>query len=235
MENKNFPKEKVESAMIEVYGNRDWLDEEWEPGSIERLSVEQIYKPEWGGVLQWENLMMISPSGYEFLNELQKKSPKKYNKVLGLLKELNGTYKPIMTDYYDELNHLLLDGVEGGPIPCCGSHKVNIRKAMVKVYGDHCWMDQTWPHKDGKKLSLHHIVEARHGGLLLWENVALLSRKQHDYLNILDKDYHRIYNELNGMFTELNRTYAPPTEEYYEELEHVLAKVKDSSGHNRRR
>ena len=68
-----------------------------------------------------------------------------------------------------------------------------------------------------KQLTYHHIKEKRNGGATTVENGALLSLYKHNYLNYLDLYYHSIYNELNGLFYDLNRTYAPPNEEYYEE------------------
>lgn len=219
--------ENKENAMIEVYGNRCWIDENWTPG-IERLSMHQIYTPEYGGVEQWENTALLSDEGYNYLLKLKSEFPKTYKMVLGLLYELNVSYKEIEPEYYCELNNIITAGCFKSDLNK-GSVK-NLRNAMIQIYGDHCWMDPNWPNtcknNRDKKLSLHHILEARNGGQILWENIALLSRSEHDYLNYLDKQYHKIYEELNGLFTELNRTYSPPTDAYYDEVEHVLAKVK---------
>ena len=101
-----------------------------------------------------------------------------------------------------------------------------LKEEMVKVYGFKCWIDDLWI--PGKKniLTFHHILEKRNGGIIKWENGALLSLYRHDYLNYLDLYYHSIYNELNGLFYDLNRTYAPPTDEYYEEVKRVLRRIK---------
>lgn len=75
-------------------------------------------------------------------------------------------------------------------------------------------------------LTFHHIKEARHGGKRVLENGAILIRRSHDYLNYLDRYYHKYYKDLNGLFKELNMTMAPPTEDYYIEVYHILRKIK---------
>lgn len=72
----------------------------------------------------------------------------------------------------------------------------------------------------------HHIKERRKGGRTTIYNGAIITKHAHIYLNYLDLNYHKIYNELNEMFKYLNTTYQPPTEEYYEEIEHILKKVR---------
>lgn len=101
-----------------------------------------------------------------------------------------------------------------------------LKEEMILVYGLNCWMNELWVPNKKNILTYHHILEKRHGGKATWENGALLSARSHQYLNYLDNQYHKIYNELNGLFKELNRTYKPPTEDYYEEIQHILKKHK---------
>lgn len=75
-------------------------------------------------------------------------------------------------------------------------------------------------------LTFHHIVEARNGGRRVLNNGAILVRKSHEYLNYLDVYHHLVYRDLNYLFKELNSTMLPPTQDYYDELHHVLRKVK---------
>lgn len=98
-----------------------------------------------------------------------------------------------------------------------------LKEEMIIIYGGRCWINKWY---FGNKLTYHHILERRNGGKAVWDNGALLLRASHDYLNYLDNNYHKLYNELNGLFYDLNRTFAPPTEEYYEEVERVLKKVR---------
>ena len=101
-----------------------------------------------------------------------------------------------------------------------------LKEEMILVYGLNCWMNELWVPSKKDILTFHHILEKRNGGKAIFENGALLSRSSHDYLNYLDAVYHKLYNELNGLFLELNRTYKPPTNDYYEEVNHILVKVK---------
>lgn len=105
------------------------------------------------------------------------------------------------------------------------SRVAELKKEMIEVYGNYCWMNEMWIPKPKEILTYHHILEKRNGGKVVWENGALLSGGSHHYLNYLDYEYHRIYNELNGMFYDLNRTFMPPTEDYYEEVKRILKKV----------
>lgn len=101
-----------------------------------------------------------------------------------------------------------------------------LKQEMISVYGNYCWMNDMWIPAPKEILTYHHILEKRNGGKVTWENGALLSSKSHQYLNYLDLDFKRIYKELNGLFIELNRTYQPPTEDYYEEVKTILRKVR---------
>lgn len=105
------------------------------------------------------------------------------------------------------------------------SKVARLRQEMIQVYGLKCWLVETWFPKKGDFMTYHHILERRNGGLVTWENGALLGCSSHNYLNMLDYNYHNIYEELNGLFHELNKTYAPPTESYYDEVQRVLRKV----------
>lgn len=101
-----------------------------------------------------------------------------------------------------------------------------LKKEMIEVYGEFCWMNNMWVPTKKNILTFHHILEKRNGGKAIWENGALISEESHRYLNYLDNEYHKIYKELNGLFYDLNRTYEPPTEEYYEEINQILKKIR---------
>lgn len=86
------------------------------------------------------------------------------------------------------------------------------------------WMN--YKLREDNPYTFHHIVERRNGGKLEVRNGAILTKDAHIYLNHLDYAYHKIYNELNGLFKELNMTMQPPTDDYYEEVNHILRKVR---------
>lgn len=77
-----------------------------------------------------------------------------------------------------------------------------------------------------RELTFHHIKEKRNGGKRTLENGAILIRASHNYLHYLDRYYHEHYQDLNDLFLWLNRTQEPPDEDYYEEVEHILKKVR---------
>ena len=96
----------------------------------------------------------------------------------------------------------------------------DIRSRMLEIYGESCWMGYTIDKKN--PFTFHHIFEQRKGGKDLIDNGALLSLHAHHDLNQLDVHKRNIYNELNLLFTALNETKAPPTVEYYKEVNKVL-------------
>jgi len=97
---------------------------------------------------------------------------------------------------------------------------------MLEIYkpNGRDWMD--YKMTKNNPYTFHHIKEKRNGGRLEIRNGAIITNNAHIYLNHLDSCYHKIYNELNHMFKELNMTYKPPTEDYYEEIHHILRKVR---------
>ena len=97
---------------------------------------------------------------------------------------------------------------------------------MLEIYQPNGidWMDYKLARDN--PYTFHHIKEKRNGGKLEVNNGAILTRKAHNYLNYLDYEYHKIYKDLNYMFKCLNRTMKPPTDDYYEEIHHILRKVR---------
>lgn len=77
-----------------------------------------------------------------------------------------------------------------------------------------------------RDLTFHHILEARNGGKRIITNGAILVRKSHQFLNYLDTNIHGAYMDLNYLFYLLNLSEAPPTEEYYREVDKILKKVR---------
>lgn len=75
-------------------------------------------------------------------------------------------------------------------------------------------------------ITFHHIKEKRNGGKRILSNGAILVKRSHDYLNYLDYCYHKYYRDLNDLFRQLNRTMKPPTDDYYDEVHHILRKIK---------
>lgn len=96
---------------------------------------------------------------------------------------------------------------------------------MIEIYKPNGidWMNYHLEKKN--PYTYHHIKEVRNGGKRTIQNGAILTKQAHEYLNYIDREYHKIYKELNGLFLELNRTYKPPEEDYFQEVNHVLLLV----------
>lgn len=97
-----------------------------------------------------------------------------------------------------------------------------LKKEMILCYGLKCWLGGF----EDNRLTAHHIIPVRECGKTVWENIALLNRKQHDLFNAIENYNPKAARELNVLFYELNRTFAPPTPEYYDEVHHILRKIK---------
>ncbi|MBQ4263126.1 MAG: HNH endonuclease [Bacilli bacterium] len=96
-----------------------------------------------------------------------------------------------------------------------------LKKEMIQVYGTRCWITLN----KVNRLTAHHIIPVRDKGETRWENIALLSNDSHIYLNYIERIAPCVAYDLNCLFYELNRTYAPPTVDYEEEVKRVLRRV----------
>lgn len=68
----------------------------------------------------------------------------------------------------------------------------------------------------------HHILKKEHGGKASQDNGAILTKKAHVYLHYLEVYDYNSYEKLNYMFSVLNNTGLPPTDEYFEIIEEIL-------------
>ena len=93
-----------------------------------------------------------------------------------------------------------------------------------ELWDNHCWLDYKLTREN--PYTFHHIVEKRNGGARIITNGAILTLEAHRYLNFLDYKHHNVYKDLNCLFYDLNRTYAPPTEAYYDEVHNILKRVR---------
>lgn len=99
---------------------------------------------------------------------------------------------------------------------------IELKKEMIACYGTRCWLSLL----KENRLTGHHIIPLRDKGETIWENIALLSNDSHIFFNYIEKIAPNVSKELNGLFIELNRTYAPPTVDYEEEVKMVLKRVR---------
>jgi hypothetical protein len=105
---------------------------------------------------------------------------------------------------------------------------------MVRIYGTYKvdWMGDEI--KIPSDLTRHHIVKRENGGENGISNYALLTFSSHHLIHYLEDNYFEYYERLNELFLELNRTCAPPTIEYYEEVNKIMKKVRKSIKNSKR-
>ncbi len=72
-------------------------------------------------------------------------------------------------------------------------------------------------------LTYHHIIKECEKGKKTVENGAPLTKQAHAFLNCLERVKPDLYVEWNELFTEINRSEAPPSEEHVEKIK-VLRK-----------
>ncbi len=68
----------------------------------------------------------------------------------------------------------------------------------------------------------HHILKKEYGGKVHTNNGAILTEKSHVYLHYLEVNDKESYERLNYMFSVLNSTMAPPTEEYFMIIDEII-------------
>lgn len=95
-----------------------------------------------------------------------------------------------------------------------------VRGKMVGIFGAKCWMEYKLDKKN--PFTYHHILEARRGGKVTIDNGALLTYWAHHDLNQMEEHDKSLYNALNTLFKELNKTKKPPTKEYFKEVNGIL-------------
>ena len=83
------------------------------------------------------------------------------------------------------------------------------------------WMGFTLSKKN--PLTYHHIIKECEKGKKTVENGAPLTKQAHAFLNCLERVKPDLYVEWNELFTEINRSEAPPSEEHVEKIK-VLRK-----------
>ena len=71
----------------------------------------------------------------------------------------------------------------------------------------------------------HHIKERRNGGDNSLDNLAILTKRSHNLLNILDRLCPDAYNDLQNVFRKINETGVHPSDEIINEIDLILYKV----------
>ena len=71
----------------------------------------------------------------------------------------------------------------------------------------------------------HHIIERSKGGDKSIDNGAILTRKAHTLLHVLEKVCPDAYNDLQNIFLRINDSKKPVLDEYIREIDEILYKV----------
>ena len=70
--------------------------------------------------------------------------------------------------------------------------------------------------------TFHHIVEKCNGGEKNIDNGAILTRKAHNFLNLLSYLCPEAYNDLNAVFRKINGTKKPVTKKITDEIDEIM-------------
>ena len=73
--------------------------------------------------------------------------------------------------------------------------------------------------------TFHHIHEKHNGGDRSIDNGAILTRKAHDLLNMLEKFCPDAYDDLQSVFSKINGIKKPVSEEIIQEIDDILYRV----------
>ena len=70
--------------------------------------------------------------------------------------------------------------------------------------------------------NFHHIVERRNGGEKSIDNGAILTRKAHTFLHMLENICPEAYQDLQEVFIRINGTKRPVTQDIVNEVDRIL-------------
>lgn len=97
---------------------------------------------------------------------------------------------------------------------------------MLEIYKP---VEFDWMHTAITKNSvftIHHIKEANRGGKTTLDNCALLLKKSHRTLNMLESRDYVLYFAWNELFMDINISRQPPSDEHIREMKLLKAKTK---------
>ena len=105
------------------------------------------------------------------------------------------------------------------------NNNVNNLKIMVKKYKPNGidWMNFILTRKN--PYTFHHIIPKSNGGEDVLENGAILTRRAHDLIHILEYACPCAYQDLQDVFTEINFSKKPPTYEILNKIDDILYNV----------
>ena len=90
----------------------------------------------------------------------------------------------------------------------------NVTKELIHIFKDTDNLDwMNYKITRSNSLTYHHIQKKSNGGEKTFENGALLTRKAHTYLHVIEGKETVIYNAINGLLKLINLQGFPPTED----------------------
>lgn len=97
---------------------------------------------------------------------------------------------------------------------------------MIEIYKpiDFDWMHVTITKNNS--LTIHHIHERIYGGETTLDNAALLNKKSHRTLNMLENRDYGLYFAWNDLFRDINVCKRPPSDEYVKEMIDLKIRTK---------
>ena len=104
-------------------------------------------------------------------------------------------------------------------------HKIDKLKIMLKQYEPNGvdWMNFVLTRKN--PFTFHHIIPRSDGGDDVIENGAILTRRAHDLIHILEHACPEAYNDLQEIFIRINESQMPATNEILNEIDDILYNV----------
>ena len=109
-----------------------------------------------------------------------------------------------------------------------GDNSINLKK-MIKIYKPNGidWMNFTLSRRN--PYTFHHIISRSDGGDDTIENGAILTRRAHDLLHILEYVCPEVYEKLKELFIKINVSRKAPDVEIKKEIEEILHDIFDGS------
>ena len=71
----------------------------------------------------------------------------------------------------------------------------------------------------------HHILERKNGGDVSIDNGAILTKRAHRFLHILQVYCPEAYNDLQDVFRRINDSKEPVTQQYVDEIDEIMRKI----------
>ena len=111
-----------------------------------------------------------------------------------------------------------------------GDNNKNLKK-MLKIYqpNGYDWMNFVLTRRN--PYTFHHIVSRSDGGEDDISNGAILTRRAHDLLHILEYICPFAYDDLEDIFIRINESGKPLTDEMIREVDNILYSVFTKDGY----